>query len=99
MMVRADGGQAMQYQQQQGVSAQGGKRSRRHKHEQPEYHIILSYHRKNRRFVEKVYRSLRNHDIPVWMDTHESAKGRYGAAAIMPFMSQKFQDSSTCQDE
>jgi len=71
-------------------------------------HIMLSYNWDIQNEVKLVYAALKSRNIPVWMDIEGGMSGSihnsmaYGvenAAAVVAFMTQKYEDSANCKKE
>ena len=70
--------------------------------------MLLSYNLKNQELVKKVSEYLTSKDISVWMDIEggikcdlirSMSKGVEGAAVIICFCTEKYQNSPNCQSE
>ena len=71
-------------------------------------HIMLSYNWNSQKLVKKIYTKLVDGGIPCWMDIQGGMKvnmmtamseGVENAAAIIPFCTEKYQNSQNCQTE
>ncbi|CAF3311485.1 unnamed protein product [Rotaria socialis] len=71
-------------------------------------HIMLSYQHANQELVLKVYKFLQKHRVAVWMDIKggmeehlldSMAAAVQNSAAVVCFLTQKYQDSQNCKDE
>ncbi|CAF4029252.1 unnamed protein product [Rotaria sordida] len=71
-------------------------------------HIMLSYQHANQALVLNVYEFLKSHQVRVWMDVKggmgehlldSMAAAVQNSAAVVCFLTQKYQDSQNCKEE